>query len=522
MKSFRCIVLLMVLLVAQRHARAADNLLAAALDSITVADLRSHAGVLADDTLEGRGAGSRGGLAAAKYLRQQLMRLGTAPAGRQGSYFQQFAAGYRNVLATIEGSDPELRDEYVLVCAHFDHVGYGKSGNSYGPVGYIHNGADDNASGVAVILEALEALQQLGRAPRRSLLLAFWDGEEQGMLGSKHWIRNPTVSLANVRLCVNIDMVGRLRKGRLEVGGTRSGFGLRKIAATPTLSPDVWIDFNWEMKENSDHWPFFQRRVPVLLLHTGLHDDYHRPGDDLEKLNLLGMRDIVRYVFELTLKAGDHDELPSFRATAQRESTYTRRRHERRLAPLPPRLGVTYRDAPQRDVEAAAEPDSELELATGVLVTQVRAGSAAAGVLRVGDRIIKVGEQPIADANAFQRAIMRSPTETRLTVVRGEDSQPEALPVTLGGSPLQIGISWRADDAEPEAIYLTRVVPGSPAASAGLRVLDRIYEVNGEGFQGLEAFGRLIQTAQQNVDGQMELLTETRGRVHRVVVEWGG
>jgi Zn-dependent M28 family amino/carboxypeptidase len=129
------------------------------------------------------------------------------PAGHDGAYFQLFGPGYRNILGIIPGSDPALSNQFVLISAHYDHVGYGTRRNSNGPIGYIHNGADDNASGTAAVLELVEAFQRLAIPPRRSVLFVLWDGEEKGLLGSLHWLSYPTVALENVRLMINLDMV---------------------------------------------------------------------------------------------------------------------------------------------------------------------------------------------------------------------------------------------------------------------------------------------------------------------------
>ncbi|MBC7852729.1 MAG: M28 family peptidase, partial [Pirellulaceae bacterium] len=123
--------------------------MAKAVESVTTDELRKHAEFLADDTLEGREAGSRGGQAAASYLTKEFARQGLAAAGENRSYFQAFNNSCRNILGMIEGSDPQLKDQVIVLGAHYDHVGYGRKGNSYGPIGYIHNGADDNASGVS-------------------------------------------------------------------------------------------------------------------------------------------------------------------------------------------------------------------------------------------------------------------------------------------------------------------------------------------------------------------------------------
>ncbi len=396
----------------------------AALDSITSEDLYAHTSLLADDTLEGRTAGSRGGNAAARYLEKLLSDWGVQPAGNNG-YTQRFSGRYQNVLARIEGVDQQLKHEIIVVGAHYDHVGYGTPNNSYGPLGFIHNGADDNASGVAVLLEVIQAISRQQLQPRRTILFVFWDAEEQGLLGSWHWVRQPTVPLRDVRMSINIDMVGRLRKGRLEIDGSRTGFGLRRLAATDMLPDEIWQDFSWELKENSDHWPFIQRQIPTLMLHTGLHEDYHRPSDDLEKLNLEGMRYAARHLLRLVVKAADAQELPTFRPAGLRESPSGRQRLETPVADLPPRLGITFRQAPldagagETPGESAPAEDVETTASSGVVAITVREGSPAdrAGI-NVGDRIVAVGGRPTPSVVEFAQAIMRAPAVVTLTVIQ--------------------------------------------------------------------------------------------------------
>jgi hypothetical protein len=127
-------------------------------DSITVAELREHVTTLADDVFEGRGVGTRGGRAAGQYIVQHLRQTQLAPAGTEDGYFQPTEQGGRNILAMLPGGDPALRNEYIVVGAHYDHVGDGRQGRAGGPIGVIYNGADDNASGVAALLETIESL----------------------------------------------------------------------------------------------------------------------------------------------------------------------------------------------------------------------------------------------------------------------------------------------------------------------------------------------------------------------------
>jgi acetylornithine deacetylase/succinyl-diaminopimelate desuccinylase-like protein len=153
-----------------------------ACNTITSSELQRHVDVLADDSFEGREAGSRGGQAAGGYLVQYFEQNGLAGAGVDGSYFQPFGNGCRNILGMIRGSDPELQDEVIIIGAHYDHVGYGTRRNSFGPLGYIHNGADDNASGTAALLEVMQAFSKLPEPPRRTVVFAAWDGEELDQL----------------------------------------------------------------------------------------------------------------------------------------------------------------------------------------------------------------------------------------------------------------------------------------------------------------------------------------------------
>jgi hypothetical protein len=477
-------------------ARAAEHAaVSAALESITVAELQRHVAVLADDAFEGREAGSRGGHAAASYLATFFQEHGLEAAGERGSYFQPFGPGYRNVLGRLEGSDAQLKGEYVLVGAHFDHVGYGNSGNSLGPTGYIHNGADDNSSGVAAVLELIDAYRALGHAPRRSIVFALWDGEEKGLLGSKHWAAAPTVPLSGVAFALNMDMVGRLRNERIEVHGVRTGTGLRELVARANTTAWTWLDFTWELKPNSDHYTLFEHRIPVIMLHTGLHDDYHRPSDDVEKVNLDGMRRVTALAFELTLSAADDDQRPVWRGVGAHESVAAQRQFERPLDPLPPRLGVAWTTvADEGPVEG------------GLVISRVTAGSAAARAeLRPGDTILALGDWTIDDQDRFRSRILAAQEPVVLHVRREGKSEPEPVRVTLDGraSP---------DSASPTAYYLIRVVPGSPADRAGLRAGQWLYEVNGRRYASSDDLVAALLAAAS----PMEVLIEERGRLRSV------
>ncbi len=471
-----------------------------ALNSITSNELQDHVNVLADDAFEGREAGQPGGRAAAGYLRDRLRSYGLQGAGDGGDFYQVFGNGYRNVLALLEGSDPVLKDEVILVGAHYDHVGYGTRRNSLGPWGYVHNGADDNASGTAGLVETIDAIRQLPERPRRSILFAFWDGEEKGLLGSKHWAAAPTIPLSRVVFAVNVDMIGRLREEQLKIYGSRSGWGLRRLLAAQNHDASLRLEFDWTMKANSDHHSFFVHNIPVLMFHTGLHDDYHRPSDDAHLVNVAGMEKVTRLMFAFIAELASRDEVTEFRAMASRESNLQRVRLEGELAGDPPRLGVSWK----RDTSA------------GIFLQTVTPGSAAdvAGMVP-GDQVLVFDGQRIADSRQFRLRVLYATSPTTVQVQRAGQSEPLTLEVKLPGRPTRIGVSWRSDEAEPGAVVLTRVVPGSAAQLAGLELGDRIYQLAGQDFGASATLLHELRTR----SGPIPLTVEREGRLFQVSLD---
>lgn len=470
-------------------AQSADAVLAA----ITADELRTHVETLAADSFEGREAGRRGGHAAAAYLVTELKRLDVRPAGEDGTFIQEFGNGYRNVLALVPGTDERMKDEVVVVGAHYDHVGFGAKGNSFGPLGRIHNGADDNASGTAALLELVESFAAAPQPPKRTLLFAFWDAEEKGLLGSAHWVSRPTVPLASVKFAFNFDMLGRLRDRTLEVYGVRTAAGLRRLLSEENSDADLALKFDWTQRDDSDHWSFYQRRIPYLMLHTGLHDEYHRPSDDVNLINVEGLHEVTA-LCRATIESVADAPSWEFRASANDE---TNERDSRLSAPLPQppsRLGVGW--------DGAGGERGEF------LLTAVRPGSpgAAAG-LRVGDRITAIDGVAPRDTRRFRKLILAAGRDVTLTLRRGNDAID--VPVRLAGTPVRIGITWRQDDAEPGVVIVRRVVAGSPADEAGLQAADRILAVGGTPFRDEAEFRDLFQKA----GDEPELLVERGGRL---------
>ncbi|NDC62468.1 MAG: M20/M25/M40 family metallo-hydrolase [Planctomycetia bacterium] len=380
-------------LVTANPSAAAERTVAVARESIRAAEAGRHVTALADDSFEGREGGSRGGRAAGAYVVGAIEKLGLEPAGDDGSFYQRFG-GMRNILALLPGSDPTVEHEMVVVGAHYDHVGYGNAANSYGPTGFIHNGADDNASGVAGLIEVMEACQHLPARPRRPILFAFWDGEEKGLLGSYHFlrVRPRPLEKRSIVFSLNLDMIGRLRGERLEVYGSRTAEGLRAALVQANThggqAANLEFVFDWEIADDSDHYPFIAAGIPTVMFHTGLHDQYHRPSDDAHLVNVAGIEPVARLALDFVTAIADEPGPPrAFRPRCRQETAATRRTLEQPAdAGNTPRgrWGMSTRGDP-------AEP-------SGPVVVRVEPNSpvATAG-LALGDRIVAIDGRSVAD-----------------------------------------------------------------------------------------------------------------------------
>ena len=236
--------------------------------------------------------------------------------------------GDRNVVGLLPGSDAELRDEVIILCAHYDHDGASET--------QVFNGADDDGSGTVGLIalaRAYTAAARAGQRPRRSILFAAWNSEERGLLGAWAYTENPLFPLERTAAVFNMDMIGRNEE--VPAGGGRRFRGLQpQTAASNNNAVNVMgYTFNRELKtmaektgnemgltlrfrydnnpsnllRRSDHWPFLQSGVPALFFHTGLHPDYHTPNDRPERINYPKMEKIVRVIYQLSWEAADRD-----------------------------------------------------------------------------------------------------------------------------------------------------------------------------------------------------------------------
>ncbi len=285
----------------------------AAAETITAEDMWSRIAFLASDEMRGRQTPSPGLESAAAYLASEHLRFGLEPAGDNESYYQRYPFRPRrvdipassdplypaNVVALIRGSDPQLRDEYVVLSAHYDHVGVGRPVNGDS----IYNGADDNASGTAALLVVAQALANLPEAPRRSILFLHVSGEEHGLLGSRYYSDNPTVPIRSIVANINVDMISRnspdsivvIGKNYSSLGQVVEAAGARHPELGLTVSDDLWPRERFFYR--SDHFNFARLEIPALFFFSGVHEDYHQPSDHVERIDADKAARVARLIF---------------------------------------------------------------------------------------------------------------------------------------------------------------------------------------------------------------------------------
>lgn len=377
---------------------------------------------LADDRQEGRGIGSAGLERAGAYIRQGFRR-----AGLQVS-FQNFAiprdapavlhtalggTATRNVVAVIPGTSRTLRGEVVLVGAHYDHLGLGGFG-ALDPdsTGRVHNGADDNASGTAALLEIGRQLAH--RQPARTVVLVAFSGEELGTLGSSYFVQHPTPEpIDSLYAMLNLDMVGRLRNARLLALGAGTAREFPALLDSLNTPPRFDLHASGDGWGPSDHGVFFATRHPVLHFFTDLHEDYHRTTDDWDKLNVSGIVEVAQFVADLALALAN------------------------RTGPL------TFVDSPRPQASAGGSgygaylgtiPDmSGGGVSDGVRITGVRTGSPAeqAGLM-AGDVITAIGAKRIANLYDMTDALRAHQPGDTVVIVSRRDGVERRATTVLG------------------------------------------------------------------------------------------
>jgi len=375
--------------------------------------------VLADDNLLGRETGTEGEKMAAEYIAKRLAELDLDPKGTDG-YFQKFTfkpsvSPHEQAKTTdsigdgivtginVVGYLDNKAETTVVIGAHYDHLGMGGTGSLHREGEAIHNGADDNASGVALMLALAKQLQ--GVNTNNNYIFIGFSGEEMGLLGSAYFAKNATIDINTVSYMINMDMVGRLNK--------ENTIAVHGVGTSPIFKQTLFAnnDLGLTIAEHdsgvgpSDHTSFYLADIPVLHFFTGQHEDYHKPGDDSEKLNYEGMKVISQYIFNIITDLNDNGKL-TFRKTKDESE-----------------------EVPRFKVGLGVVPDY-LFTGEGMRIDGVSEDRPAqkAG-LQKGDVVVKLGDQDVTNMMSYMKALATF-EEGQSTVVT-IDRNGEMLEVTI-------------------------------------------------------------------------------------------
>lgn len=307
-----------------------------ALVSITEEELKKDLYYLASEELEGRMSGKKGNVVAAEFIKKEfesmgietmyhkfpIKRLNPGPRNEQGDDFTQ------NIYGWIEGNDPVLKNEIVVIGAHMDHIGYGPSMSRSRGIA-IHPGADDNASGTVALLEIAEAFSLLKDKVKRTVVFQAYSAEEMGLLGSRYYCNYPVFpkdkpDIRNHIFMLNMDMVGYLDKGVFFAGfdSAESSIDISSMINELNGKYTFARKITSRGSGGSDHASFYNRQIPIAFLHTGGHPYYHTPQDTPDRINFNGIEKVARYGFELAWKVVQTEESPRFNTASFEEMSY--------------------------------------------------------------------------------------------------------------------------------------------------------------------------------------------------------
>jgi hypothetical protein len=268
--------------------------------------LKKHIRILASDSMQGRGTGTEGEKMAAAYIQQEFRKLKLKPLAKPKSYLQPFefkrgahGEGEGGTAYNIVGYLDNKAAHTIIIGAHYDHLGLGEQGSSLdaNPQGKIHNGADDNASGVAGVLELARYYSKNKVREKYNFLFLCFSGEEMGLYGSKYFTENPTLDLTQTNFMINMDMIGRLdeQNKTVIVNGTGTS-PMWETLLKKLETPELKIKTDSSGIGPSDHTSFYLKHIPVLHFFTGSHTDYHKPTDDWNKINYKGQADVLNLI----------------------------------------------------------------------------------------------------------------------------------------------------------------------------------------------------------------------------------
>lgn len=362
-----------------------------AMAQINESKLRQHVKILSADSLQGRGTGTVGEKMADMYIANQFEQIKLTPKGEAKGFHQSFpfkggihGTGTEGTANNIIGFLDNKAAYTIIIGAHYDHLGLGENGSSLdaNPQNKIHNGADDNASGVAGLIELARYFESNKKKESYNFLFIAFSGEELGLFGSKFFAEHPTIDLTKVTYMINLDMIGRLDPATKSVAV--SGTGTSDVWETELkkLSSDLKIKTDSAGIGPSDHTSFYLKNIPALHFFTGSHSDYHKPSDDWEKINYSGEKQVLDLIVKMI---EDLDGAPKLNFLATKNKSMSSARSFKVTMGIMP--SYTSSD-------------------TGLKVDGVTDGKPAhkAGIL-TGDVIIQIGELQIKDIQAYMDAL---------------------------------------------------------------------------------------------------------------------
>jgi len=398
---------------------------------------------LSSDELEGRRLGSPKLDLAAEYIAGQFKSAGLKTDLYEGTPFQRFTIravpskaesfsydtatrvaslafsalgwekgfdriGAKNVVGLLEGDGPHA-EETIVIGAHYDHLGHGGMGSLDPDSHEIHHGADDNASGVSTLIEVAHRLAARDKKLSRRIVFIAFTGEERGLYGSGHYVRDPLVPLDQTIAMVNLDMVGRLMDDKLIVYGTDTA------SEWNTLLDHLATDHPFKQTRHpegygpSDHTSFYAKRIPVLFFFTGTHRDYHRPSDTFDKINVEGMRRITDLVTDTVVAIAEMDHRPTYQDVG-----------------APPEFAKSGNRPYFGSI-----PDFSQEQPGYVLMGVSKGGPAERAGIKANDIIVRLGEYAISSLDDFDTALRKFKSGDRVSVLVKRGSEELKFEVTL-------------------------------------------------------------------------------------------
>lgn len=380
---------------------------------------------LSSDKLQGRYPGTKYELKAANYIASQFKKAGLLPKGDENTYLQKFSfktsknphasedqmehkGTAHNVIAYLN-NDAQYT---IVIGAHYDHLGLGDAGNSLdaNPVNKIHNGADDNASGTAGLMELARYYSSNGIKEKHNILFIAFSAEEEGLLGSKYFTNNPTISLDKISFMINMDMIGRLNEStnRMIISG---------VGTSPSIGKALLANENNIIKYKadsagmgpSDHSSFYLKNIPALHFYTGTHTDYHKPSDDADKINFSGEAHVLNFIIKVVDELSKEEKLV-FTSTKSNGNSAS---------------SVSFK------VTMGVIPDYAFD-GKGLRLDGVTEGKPAqkAG-LKQGDVIIQMADLKIENIQDYMKALSKFSKGQTIECIIVRDSQNLTIPVTF-------------------------------------------------------------------------------------------